>query len=495
MQYIVTSKEMKEYDNNTINGIGIPSLVLMERAAFSVFQVIKGLKESGKVLVLAGVGNNGADGLALCRMLMDAGYEVCICILGDIRKGTLEFHAQKDILKFYSPEYYKSSQLQLWENSKFDFVVDSIFGIGLSRDISGEYATLIQKLNEMQGIKIAVDVPSGICADTGRVLGIAFKADYTVTFAFNKAGLCLYPGTEFAGLVWVSDIGITEKAFMGKEPKMITYDGPIDQYLPARKPDGNKGTFGKVLVVAGFENMVGAAVLCAKACLTTGAGMVKVICPKENRDLLISTVLETLYGEDLKEDKDLEWADVIVVGPGLGSSSKAREIMHFLLKNGNVPLVLDADGLNFISRDDELADLLKKYKESVIMTPHVGEAARLLHISVKEAKDSYQDVAKNLAKEYHSIMVCKDARTLVYETDRPMYLNLSGNDGMATAGSGDVLAGMIAALVAQGKAPYDAACTGVYLHGLAGDYAKEKYGSYSITAAKMIENIANLYKK
>lgn len=500
MKYIVTADEMREYDNNTIERIGIPSMVLMERAALAVRDVVLAeCKMPGKVLIVTGSGNNGADGLALARMLAEEAFQVVVCAIGNENRATEQYLQQRNILMHYPVRFWSREELltaSKEQNNAFDMVVDAVFGVGLSRTVSGDYAADIDAMNQMQARKVAVDIPSGICADTGKVLGIAFHADITVTFGFGKLGLYLYPGADYAGQIHVVDIGISEKAFFDKKPQAFIYDEKPQELLPVRQDSGNKGTFGKVLIIAGFEKMVGAAVLSAKAALEMGAGMVKVLCPIENRAILQSAVPEVLYGtcEDL--ENSIKWADVVVIGPGLGLSAEAQEVLSALLTVAELPLVLDADALNMISASEALKQQLRSYTQEKVLTPHVGELARLCGNDISYVKEHFVEVAQEVASDYHSVTVCKDARTLVSAENKELYVNISGNNGMATAGSGDVLSGIVGALLAQNAGVKDAftgACTGVYLHGLAGDVARDVYTEFGVTAGRIVENIRNIY--
>lgn len=499
MKYLVTSAEMKEYDNRTIERIGIPALVLMERAALAVRDEICALTKlhhtCKKVLIAVGSGNNGADGLALGRLLCGEGYQVYIYECGSLDKTTDSYKKQRNILQYYPVSFLK--ELKEIE-AAYDFVVDGIFGVGLSRMVNEKYAQIIQRLNETKAIKIAVDIPSGIDATTGEVMGCAFRADLTVTFGFAKYGLYLYPGTEYAGKIVTASIGIDESSFFGDKPQMFYYDENIVDLLPDRKKNGNKGTFGKVLLIAGWEHMAGAAILCGKALLQTGAGMVKVFCSEENRTLLQCAFPEAMYGDADSLLKDLDWADVVVMGPGLGQSAKAQEVLGNVLKEISVKekrMVLDADALNLIPLNESLKEAVKACgARKVVMTPHMGELSRLYGESISYVKSHIMEVAKETSLDYDSVMVCKDARTLIYEDAKPMCLNVVGNSGMATAGSGDVLAGIIGALLAQGMDTYEAACVGVYLHALAGDGAAQRVSEYGVTASRIISQIEELMK-
>ena len=519
MEYLVTSEEMKKYDTYTINEIGIPGIVLMERAALFTTGLIldyceslKKRKDNLKVLIVCGQGNNGGDGLAVARLLLDHNCNVAVCFVGDREKAGPEVRNQLHILKKYGvvPSYN-------FPESEYDVIVDALFGIGLSREITGEYATVIHKMNSMSGWKIAIDIPSGIDATTGKVHGTAFQADVTATFAYGKRGLYFYPGAEYAGEVIIGQIGITDRSFAGKLPEMYTYDEKIPQLLRKRNPAGNKGTFGKVLILAGSHGMAGAALLCSKAAFRSGAGMVKLVSADENQLLIQKSLPEVMflgYDEKLttaatpdreewceKLSRSLEWCDCILAGPGMGTSVISemllREVFTFLEKDSK-PLVLDADALNLIAQKDDLKDRLltctKKENQTVVMTPHVGELSRLLDCSISEVKEDFLVTARTAARKYNCIMVCKDARTLVCEKEGPVYLNVCGNSGMATAGSGDVLSGIIAALYGAASEGMKQAALGVYLHGKAGDFAAVQKGEAALMASDIIEVLSMIQK-
>ncbi len=496
MEYLLTAKEMQYYDRTTIDAIGIPASVLMERAALGVCEeILKFHKETGKkscsVLILCGCGNNGADGLALARLL-SGHMKVEAVTAGDPEKDTELWKMQAEILTHY-PVKTGSKPLA----DEYDILVDALFGVGLSREIGGDYADLIRWFNERNGFKIAVDVPSGINSDSGKVMGCAAKCDLTVSFAFGKRGLYFYPGCQFAGKVVVKDIGIGENAFGTQMPGMFRYCNELTALLPERAADGNKGTFGKVLIAAGSKNMAGAAVLAAEACYRTGAGMVKVLTPDCNREILQRSVPEALLCTDAGGQPD-HWPDVLAAGPGLGTDSWGYEILRSFLENSSLPLVIDADGLNLLALHRELMDLLASQcrdGRKVILTPHVGEIARLCGCTVDAVKEYPVDTAIGLAQKLNCVIVNKDARTLTCQADKPVCLNTTGNSGMAVAGSGDVLTGIIAGLLAQGAAPFSAASVGVYLHGHAGDAAAKAFGERSMTASDIISKVSEVIKK
>ncbi len=499
MQYLLSAREMKQADKNTIEVFGVPSLVLMERAALKVIETIKEEKlDASKTLVVCGTGNNGGDGMAVARMLFLEGREVTVWLLGSYEKCSEETKKQYDILKAYGLEVREEVPKEEWERETPTLVVDAVFGIGLSRNIEGRYREVIEFLNGMEAGKLAVDIPSGIHADSGAVMGCCFWADHTVSFAYSKLGLCLYPGAEAAGKVHVAEIGITEESFLEKEPQTLAMHEEDLALLPGRRADSNKGTYGKVLVIAGSEEMAGAAYFSAKAAYLTGCGLVKIFTHEKNRVVLNEKVPEAIVvtydGKKGKKDALVEavnWADVIVIGPGLGTSEGAEMILKTTLQTASVPMVVDADALNLLAREREL---LKRPHTDLILTPHLGEMSRLVDMPVDYVKKQLMEMAQEFAREYNVICVLKDVRTITSIPYGKTYVNLSGNHGMATAGSGDVLSGMIGGLLAGGMRSETAAALGVYLHGLAGDAAAEKTGYYSLTAGDILEGIKEVMR-
>lgn len=506
MEYLVTAGEMKQYDTNTIERIGIPGMVLMERAVLAAFGVIEERfgnlpVEQKRVFVMAGVGNNGGDGLALARLLSEAGYTVTVQCVGNTDKASEQWKMQRNILEHF-PVSFCGKNIE----TEYTIMVDALFGVGLSRNIEGEYAQAMESFNHSNGFKLSLDIPSGIHADTGRVLGCAVSADVTVTFGFLKRGLMLFPGMEYAGEVIRADMGITDKSFFDNPPEMFFYKEEPESLLPVRNKGGNKGTFGKVLLVAGSMKMAGAAILSAKAAYRIGAGMVKVISPEENRVIIQETVPEALYGtcEDL--ESSLKWADVIAIGSGMGTGDYGRACLEKVILESRLPMVIDADGLNLLAgerakktvcrakqegQEQQINlwdELIKQAREGrqVILTPHAGELARLLQCTVGELKEDLPERGKELSAELHGVVVAKDARTFTCMENKPVCVNVHGNSGMATAGSGDVLAGIIAGLLAQGMEAFQAAGVGVYVHAKAGDKAAGALGEHACMAGDLV---------
>ena len=499
MQYIVTSEEMKFYDESTIGNVGIPSLVLMERAAVETADIIiRNAKKSSRVIVFAGTGNNGGDGLAVGRILFQKGMDVTFCLIGDENKVSTETNTQMAIIRNLG-----LSILSKFPEKEYDIVIDSLFGTGLTRKITGVYTQavkIINTLKEKGAIVVSVDIPSGINADTGQILGCCVEADITVAFEYGKAGLYFYPGKEKAGKIYIRNIGIAGKFLSEKKPSYFSFgEEDMKQLLPSRDPAGNKGTFGKVLLIAGSLNMAGAAILCAKSILRCGAGMVKIITPSVNRSIIQRTLPEALlytYGKtpDMRKiDESLEWADVIVIGPGISQHENAKLLLSKILEQGKLPLVIDADGLNLIAQDDALKQGVKGYeRKKIILTPHPGEFVRLSGISMKDYKDAPRENVIKMAQEYGCVVVGKDAVTLVAAPEsETVYMNLTGNDGMATAGSGDVLAGIIGGLLTQ-LSPFEAACIGTCLHGIAGESASKRKSRRGMIASDIVEEICGV---
>ena len=497
MREVVTADEMKALDSNTIKAAGLPSLVLMERAALqTAAEITERLKEKEKILVVCGTGNNGGDGLAIARLLYLQGIDVRYYITGDEQKMTAETAQQ-----MRAAEYYQVPRVHNLNLNEYTTIVDAIFGVGLSRPVTGKYGELISELNEASAYKVAVDIPSGIDADTGFEKGIAFRADLTVTFAFRKRGLCFYPGRMYSGEIVVADIGIY--SIPGKHICMHHLEQKDLQMLPRRLPYGNKGTFGKVLLVAGSEGMCGAAYLSAAAALKCSAGMVKIQTVEANRIPLQTLLPEAMITCDFDESKNqamLDWCDVLVIGPGLGTGAQSRERAQWFLSNAAVcgkPVVLDADGLNLLSVHEGWKRFLG---ENVILTPHIGEMSRLCGKGIGDIQDCLAQTAADYAGDTGTVCVLKDACTVVADAGGEMYLNLSGNAGMATAGSGDVLSGVLAGVLCmylseeKSLSPVMMAALGVYIHGSAGDLAAQMLGQRGMTAGDIIRYLPEILK-
>lgn len=498
MEYLVHSREMKMCDENTISYFQVPSLVLMERAALGFTDALLARQIPMRhIFIICGTGNNGGDGMAIARLLFLRGIQVSVYLAGDKRRLSPEAKQQYHILQQYGVPQLEALPQLTGGMPEDAVIIDALFGIGLSRKIEGEAAECIHWMNQCSGYKAAVDIPSGVSADDGQILGCAFRADLTVTFGYRKVGMLLYPGAAACGETVTCDIGIGPESWREKKPTVYALeDADCREYL-RRRADGHKGTFGKVLLIAGSVNMAGAAVLCAKAAYAAGCGLVRVYTPEENRVVIQTAVPEailTTYQEKKPDmsalNEALSWADVIVLGPGLGTGETAHRIVDTALRNAAVPMVVDADALNIIAEQPQR--LLSPHTE-LILTPHLGEMARLSSLAVSYIKENLISAAEEFAREYNVICVLKDARTVTAVPYRGTYLNTTGNCGMATAGSGDVLSGIIGSLAAQGIACDIAAPLGVYLHGRAGDAQTAQTGAHGLCAGGIPEGLQKVW--
>lgn len=493
MKYLVNSREMKLYDTNTTEQFHVPSIVLMERAAVSFVERLYKLGTNlTKILVVCGNGNNGGDGLAIARILKLAGHDVTVVLADAKGKMSEANRLQRQILTAYGQELLT----EIPENCFYTVVIDAVFGVGLARSVEGIYAQILEQMNALSGEKIAVDIASGISADSGAVLGVAFTANLTVTFAYEKLGMRLWPGTDYSGKIYVEDIGIGEASWMERKPAVAAFEEDALAMLAERKAHSHKGTYGKLLVIAGSINMAGAAILSARAAYAAGCGLVKVVTPEENREILQNAVPEAILStypakkpEKAALTEAIHWADAIVCGPGIGTSDAAGQLVKWVLQNAAVPVLFDADALNLIANDPTI--LFRPHTEMVV-TPHLGEMSRLTGDSVAYIQNRLIEVAEEFARQYNVICVLKDARTVTSVPYSQTYLNLSGNAGMATAGSGDVLAGIIGSLLAQGMQAKWAAPFGVYIHGKAGDTIVERTGKRGLMASDLIEGLRML---
>lgn len=492
MIYLPTGEQMRRADLYTIEEIGVPSMVLMERAALEVVRCMEEEQlDFRKVLVICGSGNNGGDGYAIARLLHLKGHDVTIFFAGNSQKRSEENAQQAKIAA-----HYEIPVITNLGTEEYSVIIDALFGTGLKREVTGHYREVLCSVNQMAGKKVAVDLPSGIHDTTGARMGIAFCADLTVAIAFPKRGLFLQEGNVCAGKILTGDIGISSETF--SEGTVTFGYEKQDLFLgfPKRKKNSHKGSYGKVLMIAGSKGMSGAAYLSAKAAYAVGAGLVQIYTHEENRVILqqllpeaIITTYDTFDSEQL--EKLIQWADLIGIGCGLGKSDTAERVMQYTLKRALVPCVVDADGINILSKHMEW---IEETNALIVLTPHMKEMSRMLQCSVRELIEQRMEKLHAFVERYKVVCVLKDARTLVAKEHRNTYLNLSGNVAMAKAGSGDVLAGVIVGILAQQCEPYTSACLGVFLHGLAGDMARDKKGAYSVLASDLVAEISSVLK-
>ena len=496
MQLWVNAAQMKAADQYTIQKLGVPSLELMEHAAQACVQVLEDEKvDLSHVCVVCGSGNNGGDGFAIARILQNNRYSVETFCVGNPEHYTEETQEQMHRLQ----ECGGKITYGMPQEDSYSVIIDAVFGVGLSRKVEGRYRQVIEQMNRMRGTKFAVDIPSGLSATTDCILGCAFKADYTVTFQLKKIGLELSQGRTMAGRVIVPDIGISTDSIC--EDQEIVRTAGKDIYrkmLPDRPEDSNKGTYGRLLVIAGSKGMAGAAYLNAHAAYMTGAGLVRVYTSSDNREILQTLLPEaiiTTYEEYNKEEllSLLTWADSVCIGSGLGMSRLSEKILKTVIEYVKVPCLIDADGLNLLAENNNYLNQMAERR--FVITPHMKEMSRLTGTPVEELKADRIQILKDFISRYRITCVLKDSRTLIASEEKGIRMNLTGNSAMAKAGSGDVLAGVISGWMVQGKEAEDAAELGTYIHGLSGDLAKFEKGVYSVMARDLIEYISKALMK
>ncbi len=514
----VLAEEMKSIEGEAIHDFKIPSLSLMETAAFKVslkcFELIQDRKYT-KILVFAGKGNNGGDGLAFCRQIFQknfAGRKVDIEVIftGDKNKASEECKAQLNILLKMAERGFDFKIHFIYDEPFFDFekklseadiIIDAIIGTGLKQNLREDILKIVSAINRRKAIVISVDCPTGINSDNGEVLKDAVKADYTVTFHLPKIGLLVGSGAVYSGEVIVEDINIPYGLEANIKTSVITKND-VRKLIPKRPINGNKGIFGKVFIFAGCENMPGACVIASKAAYRTGAGLVyscsvKSVCRVVRNHLpeAVTKVLSDrdgfLFGESSMEE-DLKNADAVVVGPGLGTADGVFDFVKNILRRAAVPVIIDADGLNAVSKD---LNILKDVKYKCIITPHLGEMSRLTGKSVSEIKNNIVECARGFSKKHGVIVVLKDFRTVIANPDGEVYINLSGSSAMAKGGSGDCLTGVIAGLTAQGVDCFHACVAGTYIFGLAGEKFAEKYGEYGLLPSECADFVPIILKE
>lgn len=496
MQLWVNAAQMKAADQYTIQKLEVPSLELMEHAAQACVQVLEDEKvDLSHVCVVCGSGNNGGDGFAIARILQNNRYSVETFCVGNPEHYTEETQEQMHRLQ----ECGGKITYGMPQEDSYSVIIDAVFGVGLSRKVEGRYRQVIEQMNRMRGTKFAVDIPSGLSATTGCILGCAFKADYTVTFQLKKIGLELSQGRTMAGRVIVPDIGISTDSIC--EDQEIVRTAGKDIYwkmLPDRPEDSNKGTYGRLLVIAGSKGMAGAAYLNAHAAYMTGAGLVRIYTSSDNREILQTLLPEaiiTTYEEYNKEEllSLLTWADSVCIGSGLGMSRLSEKILKTVIEYVKVPCLIDADGLNLLAENKNYLNQMAERR--FVITPHMKEMSRLTGTPVEELKADRIKILKDFISRYRITCVLKDSRTLIASEEKGIRMNLTGNSAMAKAGSGDVLAGVISGWMVQGKEAEDAAELGTYIHGLSGDLAKFEKGVYSVMARDLIEYISKALMK
>ncbi|ABL79042.1 NAD(P)H-hydrate dehydratase [Thermofilum pendens] len=490
--------EIKLLDREAAEKYGVKEEILMENAGASVARLavsLIGLPMSAAVV--CGPGNNGGDGLVAARHLSSMGADVKVFLVAapDKLAGIVKENYERVVKAGIAVEVVDEERAEglSEELSLFDVVVDALFGTGLSRPLEGVYRKVVEAINGSGSLVISVDIPSGVHGDTGQVLGVAVRADYTVTFGLPKLGNLMYPGAELGGELYVHHISYPRALLEDSRLKVETND-PVP--LPPRRPDTHKGDYGKALFVAGSRRYMGAPLLCSKSFLKAGGGYSRLATIKSIVPFLGVRAPEVVY-EALEEtasgtvaygnlERILELSkssDIVAVGPGLGLEEETLRLVCDLARSVEKPLIVDGDGLTAVARCGEY---ISERRAPTVLTPHAGEMSRLTGKSVEEVRASRVDAALELAGKLKAYVVLKGAHTVIATPDGRAYINLSGNPGMATAGSGDVLVGAIAALYGLGLGFEEAVRMGVFVHGLAGDIAAEERGQDGLTSVTLM---------
>lgn len=522
---IVTPQEMYAIEQSSIHKIGIPGMILMENAAIAAAKhiidyVTKNTVEHA-VTVAAGTGNNGGDALALARHLYNKGFSCNIFLTGlssNLKGDALLNFNILSSMGLKVKEINSKDSIKKLEKSIMDsaIIVDGIFGTGLNRNIEeGIFPEIIDLINQNRKGKfvISLDIPSGINGETGKVMGRAISADMTVTFGLLKQGLILYPGCAFAGKVLVEDISIPPKIIENMDIKTNAITpASFKELLVPRRLDMHKGDCGKALIITGSEGMTGAGILSAMTAMRSGLGLCYVAAPRSLIHIYGAAATECVFipldekdghvGEHSFQELEhlLTKVDAVLIGPGLSQSDSVQNLVKNVLLRATVPVVVDADAINVLSKD---VNVLKEVKTNIILTPHEQEMARLLGESVLDVKEDRMKKAKYFSKKYNSTLVLKGYRSIIAHSDEYVDINVTGTPAMATAGAGDVLSGLTVSLAAQAMRDIDlpakeiirkAVSASVYIHGLAGELAEKEKGEAGVIARDIMEFIPRAIK-
>ncbi|MBD3182890.1 NAD(P)H-hydrate dehydratase [Candidatus Poribacteria bacterium] len=502
---VVNAEEMRNIDNKTINEIGIPGVVLMENAgqgASRIIDYICDTEDVSSISIFVGKGNNGGDGLVIGRYLDILDYDVKIYLLAEPEDFSGDALINLKVAENMSlPMELLTSEKHLESHkddiNKSHLLIDSIFGTGLKGPVRGFAGKLIDFLNSTGLPIIAVDLPSGLEADTGRAEGPCINAKLTATMALPKLGLLLYPGVNYTGELEIVDIGVPPSVIESQNTmtNLVEYED-VKNLLPERPGDAHKGTFGRIFILAGSEGFTGAAALTTNAALRIGSGLVILGIPASINDImeiklteamtlpLPETESRTLARESMEQIMEMvEKSDAVAIGPGLSRNESTVELIQELCTKINIPKVIDADGLNAIS---DHKSILKELGENTVLTPHPGEMARLMGCSVDNIQQDRINTARNFAVENNLVVVLKGAPTVIANSSGEVYINSTGNPGLASGGTGDVLTGIIAGYIGQGLSPENSAILGVYIHGMAGDLTAGRYDESGMLAGDLL---------
>ncbi len=511
--YLVTASEMQQMDRQTIESFGIPGRVLMENAGLGATRVLLDQFDdivNKNVGVIAGRGNNGGDGFVIARYLAQKGSDVTVYLLAESAEVKGDAAANFKLLAPLNVPVVEMPDEQSFLAHKTGILhqeiwIDALLGTGLKSDVKGYFKKIIEFINTLGKPVFSVDIPSGLNSDTGQICGACIRAQATATFAFAKTGHILFPGAEYTGYLKIIDIGIPDYIAKNIRPKqhLLTPERIRTAFRP-RIHDAHKGTTGHVLVVSGSVGKTGAAAMTAISAMRAGAGLVTLAIPESLNPVLETQVLEAMtyplpetengiIGESsFNKIMDLlSGKKCLAIGPGLGEAAETKKLVHRIIKESPVTIVLDADGLNNIAGSTEI---LKKAKAPLILTPHPGEMARLMDSTAGSILKNRINCAREFAQEFNVHLVLKGARTIIAHPDGNIFINPTGNPGMASGGMGDVLTGIIAGLAAQDLSPESATHAGVYLHGAAADTLAKKIGPFGYLATEVMNAIPSQIK-
>lgn len=509
---LALSAEMKKIGDHATHKYGIPGIVIMENAGKVVVdEVIKMGERYQHILVVCGTGNNGGNGFVIARHLLNLYKDITVVVVGSERNIEGDALENLDILrKLATPIEYVSDLSHLGALEKRvrenEMVIDALIGIGIHGDVAPLQEGVIKCINEFSKYTLSVDIPSGINGSTGEVMKSAIQADKTVALVLPKIGNVLFPGSDYNGELLIKGIGIPDQIIEEIQLKYkILSEDEIVGKIPKRRPNTHKGDYGKANVIAGSQGLTGAAILTCRAALRTGLGLLKLYIP-ESLNLLITTSVPEVVTIPLQEMRkgtiglnhinriieDTEHATVLAIGPGCGNTTELAEMVRRILLEVDKPVVIDADGLNALARN---ISWLGNKKAQVVLTPHPGEMARLTGLTPAEINRHPIEVARDFATKWQVVVVLKGSRTIIATPEGLVYVNVNGNPGMATAGTGDILTGMITGFIAQGLTPIDAVLVGVYLHGLSGDLMAEMKGERGLLASDIVEGMTYAFKQ
>ncbi len=491
---LVDVNGMRTLERIAIEEYDVPSMILMENAAagfVSALEAETGEVRHKKVHVFCGSGNNGGDGFAIARILSNRGASVCVTVLCETSRIAGDAKTNFEMVKHMQIPFVKTNACQ-----DADIIIDAIFGTGFHGETEGAVKQAIDCMNQSGAYVAAVDIPSGISADTGKTAASAVRANLCVTFSALKVGQLLFPAKDYIEKIVKTDISVPQTVINDFDSGYDIIDRRAKAHIPVRRMDSHKGNFGKVLAFVGAKGMVGAAVLSAGAVLKSGAGMATAAVPEEIYPVVsarLTAVMTCSLEKDSAAQTLMEYAktqDAVLIGCGIGKESWAVDTVRHMIANCEKPMVLDADGLNAVS---QCPDVLKTKKAELILTPHIVEFSRLTGISPETIKQNPLEIAKEFSETFGVTLVLKDAVTVVATKDGRVSVSAGSNSGMATAGSGDVLSGIIAGLLAQGATSEKAAIAGVYIHLAAGSIARDRKGEYGMTAEDILNAVPEAF--